>query len=350
MKKLLVAAIAAAAFYGAPALAADMPTKAPPIKADHESPLDFTIAFGGSWNSGPPVQSSSGFYTGEIRDFIGFYYSFGASVPVGKVGVYDVRVGPTIERMQGHFHFSGLAGGVPETLSGRQGQWNYLATIMFSTKIGPTSEFYFGPVLGYASVSTHGTPCVGCPQYRDPGTFVWGGNIGIEYNLGPDFDVGYTVSFRSTSSTDNDTNSAFEKFHNGANNTIMGGIYFKYSPSSPYTLFDPKHPNIFVGSDIRLKRNVHLLTTLENGLKIYSFKYLWDDAAYVGVMAQDLLANPAWRDAVVTPPNGFYVVNYGALGLRMNTLEAWQAQGLAAIRSSERLSVTKEPQALQPTL
>lgn len=103
-------------------------------------------------------------------------------------------------------------------------------------------------------------------------------------------------------------------------------------------------------SDIRLKRDIHLLATLDGGMKIYSFKYLWSDTAYVGVMAQDLLANPAWRDAVVTSSNGFYAVKYGALGLKMVTLEEWQAQGLASIKGGERMSALKRPQALQPAL
>jgi hypothetical protein len=68
------------------------------------------------------------------------------------------------------------------------------------------------------------------------------------------------------------------------------------------------------------------------------------------VMAQDLLENPAWRDAVITSPNGFYAVNYGALGLKMVTLEEWQAQGLASIKGGERQSVMQQPQALQPAL
>jgi hypothetical protein len=66
--------------------------------------------------------------------------------------------------------------------------------------------------------------------------------------------------------------------------------------------------------------------------------------------SQDLLANPAWRDAVVTSPNGFYAVNYSALGLKMVTLEEWQAQGVTSIKGGKRMSVTKQQQALQPAL
>ena len=79
-------------------------------------------------------------------------------------------------------------------------------------------------------------------------------------------------------------------------------------------------------SDARLKRGIEHLVTLENGIRLYSFRYLWDDKAYVGVMAQDLLENQAWRDAVSLTPSGYYLVDYGALGLRMMTLEHWRSR------------------------
>lgn len=78
-------------------------------------------------------------------------------------------------------------------------------------------------------------------------------------------------------------------------------------------------------SDARLKRDVAHLVTLEDGLKLYSFRYLWSDTAHVGVMAQDLMADQATRDAVIEHPGGYYMVDYGKLGLRMVTLEAWRA-------------------------
>jgi hypothetical protein len=84
-------------------------------------------------------------------------------------------------------------------------------------------------------------------------------------------------------------------------------------------------------SDRRLKRSISLLTTLPNGIKIYSFKYLWSDIVYVGVMAQDLLEHTKWKEAVVHAKNGFYAVNYEMLGLRMKTIEDWNKEGLAAI-------------------
>lgn len=88
-------------------------------------------------------------------------------------------------------------------------------------------------------------------------------------------------------------------------------------------------------SDRRLKRDITLLATLENGMQIYSFRYLWSDTVYVGLMAQDLLVHRDWRTAVIRQANGFYVVNYASLGMRMTTLEEWNRNGLASVTYSE---------------
>ena len=85
------------------------------------------------------------------------------------------------------------------------------------------------------------------------------------------------------------------------------------------------------GSDIRLKRDIVLLGQTDKGIKLYSFKYLWSDQVYVGVMAQDLLENSKWQDAVITNPNGYYSVIYSKLGLEMVTLEQYQQVSAVAL-------------------
>jgi Chaperone of endosialidase len=100
---------------------------------------------------------------------------------------------------------------------------------------------------------------------------------------------------------------------------------------SMYDNFDRVSGIIPLVSDRRLKRDITLVATLASGMKIYSFRYLWSDEMHVGVMAQDLLANPAWRRAVVTQASGFYAVNYGALGLRMTSIDDWRRNGVAAV-------------------
>jgi hypothetical protein len=74
-------------------------------------------------------------------------------------------------------------------------------------------------------------------------------------------------------------------------------------------------------SDIRLKDNIKLLEEGKDGdPNIYSFKYKWDsDTTWSGVMAQELL-NTKHADAVETHPNGYYMVDYGKLGIEMTQL------------------------------
>jgi len=99
--------------------------------------------------------------------------------------------------------------------------------------------------------------------------------------------------------------------------TTGGGCNWYY----PYTCY----------SDIRLKRDIVLLGQTEQGIKLYSFKYLSSDQVYVGVMAQDLLENPKWQDAVITNPTGYYSVIYSKLGLEMVTLEQYQQVSAVAL-------------------
>jgi len=107
------------------------------------------------------------------------------------------------------------------------------------------------------------------------------------------------------------------------------------SPSNPVTPTPAKNveskksadpTSVGTVSDQRLKRDIHQLSTMPSGIKLYSFKYLWSDDVYVGVMAQDLLSNPQWKDAVITSNTGYYSVDYNKLGIQMMTLGQYQLQ------------------------
>ena len=76
-----------------------------------------------------------------------------------------------------------------------------------------------------------------------------------------------------------------------------------------------------IPSDARLKRDIVLLTRLDNGVGIYRYRYLWSDTIYVGVMAQEVAA--IVPDAVVLGRDGYYRVIYARLGLRMITWDEW---------------------------
>ena len=85
-------------------------------------------------------------------------------------------------------------------------------------------------------------------------------------------------------------------------------------------------------SDRRLKRDIRPIATLQNGLQLYSYRYIWDDVFYVGVMAQDLLKQADFKDAVRMTSDGVYVVNYEKLGLKGTpSLKDWQNDMMEAV-------------------
>ena len=68
-------------------------------------------------------------------------------------------------------------------------------------------------------------------------------------------------------------------------------------------------------SDIRLKTGIEKVGVAANGLPLYTFKYLWSDSVYRGVMAQDVLK--VFPEAVCTMPSGHMTVRYDMLGMEM---------------------------------
>ena len=80
-------------------------------------------------------------------------------------------------------------------------------------------------------------------------------------------------------------------------------------------------------SDRRLKTYIAEISETADGIKLYSWKYKSDlVTTWVGVMAQDL--ETTHPEALVTGADGFYRVNYSKLGVRMMTLEQWNARNL----------------------
>lgn len=73
-----------------------------------------------------------------------------------------------------------------------------------------------------------------------------------------------------------------------------------------------------LGSDSRLKRDIHHLETLPNGIRLHTFRYWNDSRVFVGVLAQELLQDARYRHAVHQSDKGYYTVDLAALGLRMD--------------------------------
>jgi polysaccharide biosynthesis/export protein len=76
-------------------------------------------------------------------------------------------------------------------------------------------------------------------------------------------------------------------------------------------------------SDVRVKRDVTPIAELENGLRLYRYRYAWSDTLYVGVLAQDVL--DVAPHAVSRGADGYLRVNYARLGLRMQLWDEWIA-------------------------
>jgi len=76
-----------------------------------------------------------------------------------------------------------------------------------------------------------------------------------------------------------------------------------------------------IPSDIRLKRDIVMLSRTDSGLRLYRYRYIGDATLYVGVMAQEVVdAVPA---AVSQAHNGYLEVDYGLLDLEFLTYRDW---------------------------
>jgi hypothetical protein len=76
-------------------------------------------------------------------------------------------------------------------------------------------------------------------------------------------------------------------------------------------------------SDIRLKRVITQVGELDSGINLYRYRYLWSDTTYVGVMAQEVAE--VVPEAVLRGADGYLRVDYGRLGLRLQTWDQWTA-------------------------
>jgi len=171
----------------------------------------------------------------------------------------------------------------------------------------------------------------------------WVAGVGMDYLLRPDLvlnlqyqyvDLG-TASLSSTTTnffTLSQTVSTHAQFQ-----AVMAGLSWRFAPSASGTWAGGyaggqgggawgNHANATyfsslpsIPSDARLKRDITLVGRRADGLGIYSYRYLWSDTVYVGVMAQEVAL--AYPKAVVRDLlNGFLSVDYGRLGMRMIAL------------------------------
>jgi hypothetical protein len=87
-----------------------------------------------------------------------------------------------------------------------------------------------------------------------------------------------------------------------------------------------------VASDPSLKTDVQYLQTLDNGIRIYAFRYKGQEEGFVGVMADDLLKDPRYAHSVSRGPNGVLVVDYHSLPVQLFNYQAMVAASEKALK------------------
>ena len=87
-----------------------------------------------------------------------------------------------------------------------------------------------------------------------------------------------------------------------------------------------------IPSDRRLKEAVIAAGHLANGLALYSWRYCGGRHRFTGVLAQDLLADRRFADAVVIDADGLMRVDYARIGYAPRNAAAMAAEGEAAVR------------------
>lgn len=87
-----------------------------------------------------------------------------------------------------------------------------------------------------------------------------------------------------------------------------------------------------VYADLRLKRDVQQMATLESGIKLYRYRDRWCATDFVGVLAQNVAE--IVPDAVSKDADGYFLVDYRRLGLQLRTYSDWVEKGHVAAGAS----------------
>ena len=311
------------------------------------SPQGQSGGLGGGLNAGARDAENIR-YSNEIK--LG-EYRLGLRTTIADIAGWNIKAGPIFsyghqditEKIDGEvvglnqtFMYRSMAEIMTYSVGGRVDIERGLGTVF-----GKPAEFYIGASLeaqfqdndGYSALTLDGV----INAFERQGL---GGSettpraelsAGISFDLGNNTELSFGGSYRhyDTARIDLAPQEAARIEYDGSDEyTGYARIKFSFGPP----VHDSPILNGAFHSDRRLKRDIAHLITLDNGIKLYAFKYLWDDQAHVGVMAQDLLRHETYRYAVVMRPNGFYAVNYAVLGLTMATLEEWNETGLASVR------------------
>src|SRR5439155_15687637 len=167
----------------------------------------------------------------------------------------------------------------------------------------------------------------------------WVAGVGFEYLLQPNLSLGLLYQYVDLGGLNLAASSPSPAFvtltqsasMTGRFQTLMASLSWHFAPAGSAAPWTGGYAGIncggawgnsanatytgttaFVVSDARLKRDITLVGRRNDGLGVYTYKYLWSDAVHIGVMAQEVaLIHPA---AVVRDElTGYLAVDYWML-------------------------------------
>ena len=146
----------------------------------------------------------------------------------------------------------------------------------------------------------------------------FGGNANVTGSAGTAFDIAGATGLVKGGFYGPSANETAGVFYltGGTNNTALMGS-FGAKQAAP--------------SDARLKTDIVDAGTLPNGLKLFSWRYLGGSHRFTGVMAQELIGDPRFADAVTADADGLMGVDYSAIGYLPPDFDLMRQEGEQAI-------------------
>ena len=314
------------------------------IRDGQSGVLSSQIAVTSSGTTDPNIAAGSSGNIEEYEKVVGLSYT--------TFGTWDVNATPTANQSYYVGTFGGGLAGVAQTASmptsgsasysggavgdvlkaGTANAWygNSSLTANFATN-GITGSITNINAYGVGNCSGTGNPC-----NTSSGTL---NNINLTGTISGSAFSG-TATAASGAGTAVDISGATGPLQGGfygPSANEVAGTFHMTSTTGPITLFGAfgaKQPA--APSDARLKTDIETAGTLPNGLKLFSWRYLGGSHRFTGVMAQELIGDPRFADAVTADADGLMAVDYSAIGYLPPDFDLMRQEGEQAIQLYRR--------------
>jgi hypothetical protein len=249
--------------------------------------------------------------------FVGGYQTPVASMPTSGTATYNVAA-------EGTVYAPAAAGAFPDVTTGSLEGGAGTLTVNFQT--GSLAGSITGMTAYVSPPPTFGPTPVNTP---------WN-NISVSATLAG---AGFSGTVATTSNPTS-SNAAGALVMGSGTGTVAGRFYGPAAneTGAVWSLSDGTRTatGVITGalapSDRRLKRDIEVVPSLAGEPQLYSYRYLGDHRRFVGVMAQDLLADPRFAEAVVRTRDCFLLVDYQRLGIAVDDIDGMREAGAGAMR------------------